>query len=271
MIPRCGAALSAFALAVTAATRPAGAQEAEGELRVYPCRPTISCSADIVPAGVLEIELGYAARRVRPDGFFHLQPLLVKLTVLRWLQAQLGTNGYVFTSGDVSRSLQYVDDVSLGLKTRFVEQTDVRPSLAVSAALSIPTPYRNDTFPFAYDASFWAYASKDYGPVHLDLNGGVNLWQFDISQRSVQPFVSLASTFELPHGMGTMAEAYWFDDGGPIALRDAGVLLAASYAPSRRVLFDAGIDWSLVPTTRTYTLFVGATFIAARLWGERSN
>jgi hypothetical protein len=261
----------AVALAAVFDARLAGAQQADGEIRVFPCRPTISCSADIVPPGVLEIELGYAARRVRPDGFFHLQPVLLKLTVIRWLQVQVGTNGYVFTSGDVSRSLQYVDDVSVGVKARFVEQTDVRPSLAVSAALSIPTPYRNDTFPFAYDASFWAYASKDFGPLHLDLNGGINLWQFDISQRSVQPFISLAATLELPRQFGAMAEGYWFDDGGPIALRDAGLLLAASYAPSRRVLFDAGIDWSFVPTTRMYTLFVGVTFIAARLWGERLN
>jgi hypothetical protein len=236
-------------------------------MKVLPCRPTISCSADIVPTGALEIEVGYAARRVRPDGFFHVQPLLLKLTVLRWLQVQVGTNGYVFTSGDVSKSLQYIDDVSIGLKTHFVDQGALTPSLAASAALSIPTPYRNDTFPFAYDASFWAYASKDVGPVHVDLNGGINLWQFDIDQRSVQPFISLAASVALPLGLGAMAEGYWFDDGGPIALRDSGLLVAASYGPSRRVLFDAGIDWSFVPTTRTYTLFAGVTFIPVRLWG----
>jgi hypothetical protein len=256
-------------MAVLATAMPAAAEGSDDAMRVLPCRPTISCSADIVPPGALEIELGYAARHVRPDGFFHIQPLLVKLTILRWLQAQLGTNGYVFPSGEVSRSLQYIDDVSVGLKLHFFDQTDIAPSLAASAALSIPTPYRNDTFPFAYDASFWMYASKDYGPLHVDLNGGLNIWQFDISQRSLQPFVSLAATLALPLHVGAMAEGYWFDYGGPIALRDAGLLMAASYGPSPRVLFDAGVDWSFVPATRTYTLFAGVTFIPARLWGER--
>jgi hypothetical protein len=259
-------ALAVLATIVATASRAAAADDDEG-MRVLPCRPTISCSADIVPPGALEIELGYAARRVSPSGFFHSQPLLVKLTLFTWLQVQLGTNGYVFPTGEVLRSLQYIDDVSVGLKTHFVDQTDVAPSLAASAALSIPTPYRNDTFPFAYDASFWLYASKDYGRVHIDLNGGLNVWQFDIGDRSLQPFVSLAGTVALPLGFGAMAEGYWFDYGGPIALRDAGLLMAGSYGPSRRVLFDAGVDVSFVPATRAYTLFAGVTFIPTRLWG----
>jgi hypothetical protein len=259
------------AYAVLTAVMTSATGEAAGDtgdaMRVLPCRPTISCSADLVPPGALEIELGYAARHVRPDGFFHIQPLLVKLTIFTWLQVQLGTNGYIFTSGDVSRALRYIDDVSVGVKVHFLDQTDAAPSLAASAALSIPTPYRNDTFPFAYDASFWMYASKDYGPLHIDLNGGINVWQFDISDRSLQPFLSLAAAVALPLHLGAMAEGYWFDDAGPIALRDAGLLMAVSYAPTPRVLFDAGVDWSFVPQTRTYTLFAGVTFIPVRLWG----
>jgi hypothetical protein len=259
---------SAVSMTVMVAASPAGAEEPNADMRVLPCRPTISCSADIVPPGALEIELGYSARHVRPDGFFHSQPVLVKLTIFRWLQAQVGTNGYVFPTGDVSRSLRYIDDVSVGIKTHLVDQSAVAPSLAASAALSIPTPYRNDAFPFAYDASFWAYASKDYGPFHLDLNGGLNVWQFDLTERTLQPFASLAASVALPLNLGAMVESYWFDDGGPIALRDAGLLIAGSYSPSPRVLFDAGVDIGFVPSTRTYTVFAGVTFIPARLWGE---
>jgi hypothetical protein len=214
----------------------------------------------------MEIEVGYSARRVRPNGYIHAQPLLVKLTLFQWLQAQLGTNGYVVTSGDVSRSLHYLDDVSYGLKARLLEQTELGPSIAMSASLSVPTPYRNESFPLAYDASFWAYVSKDFGPVHIDWNGGINVWQFDIPDRTLQPFVSLATTMALPLGLGAMAESYWFDYGGPIALKDTGILLAGSYSPSSRILFDAGVDLSLVPATREYTLFAGVTFIPARLW-----
>jgi hypothetical protein len=256
-------------IALAAAPSAAMADGTSDAITVLPCRPTISCSADLVPPGALEIELGYALKNVPPGGFVHLQPLLVKLTLWPWLQAQVGTNGYVFSTGHVARSLRYLDDVAVGLKTHLLDQTAALPSLAVSAALSIPTPYRNDRFPFAYDASFWGYASKDLGALHLDLNGGLNVWQFDLGLRSSQPFVSLAASVESSTGVGAMLEGYWFDDGGPIAPRDAGILVAASYATSPSVMFDGGIDLSLVPATRTYTLFAGVTFIAARLWGGR--
>jgi hypothetical protein len=254
------------AIALLVSSTVATSAHAEEEIRVLPCRPTISCSADIVPPGAVEIEFGYGARRVHPGGFIHTQPLLVKLTISEWLQVQVGTNGYVFTSGQAPQSLRFMDDISYGLKAHVVDQSEVGPSLAVSASVSVPTPYRNDLFPFAYDASFWGYASKDLGPLHLDVNGGLNVWQFDIPQRSLQPFVSVAATLSLPLGLGAMLESYWFDYAGPIALRDAGILWAGSYSPSPSVLFDAGVDVSLFPSTREYTVFAGVTFIPARLW-----
>ena len=66
---------------------------------MLPCRPTISCTADLVPPGSFEIEAGYYARRVPPAGYVHDQPLLAKLTLFPWIQAQLGMNGAVFTTG----------------------------------------------------------------------------------------------------------------------------------------------------------------------------
>jgi hypothetical protein len=249
----------------------ASAESPDEPIRVLPCRPTISCSADIVPPGALEVELGYGARQVRLGGFISTQPLLVKLTAFPWLQIQLGTNGFVFSSGAVPRDLRFIDDLSLGLKAHFVDQTSITPSIAASASWSIPSPDRDGAFPFAYDASFWGYVSKDLKRLHVDLNGGVNVWQFDLPERSYQPFVALATTLTLPLGMGAMAESYWFAGGGRIAPRDAGLLLAGSYAPTPSVLFDAGADVSFFPSTRTYSIFAGVTFVVARLWGRRAN
>ena len=258
-------------VALVLAADPARAADDPNDLHVRPCRPTISCSADLVPPGAVEIELGYAPRSVRPGGWTHTEPVLLKLTLTRWLQAQVGGSGYVFTQGQVAKSLRYYDDVSFGFKTHVVDQTSVIPSVSASAALSVPSFQPPVEFPHAYDLGFWVYASKDIGKVHLDLNGGANLWQFDHPDRSVQPFAALASSFSIVGPVGAMAETYVFASAGRIAPKDAGLLTALSYAPGPRVLFDAGVDTSFVQSTRLFTLFVGVTFVPVRLWGGENR
>jgi hypothetical protein len=240
-------------------------------IRVLPCRPTISCSADLVPPGAVEIEAGYAARHVEPRGFIHAEPLLFKLTLVEWLQAQMGNNAYVSTTGRVSRSLRYYDDLSFGLKTHFLDQTASLPSLAFSGALSIPSFNPPSDFPFAYDSSFWGYATKDMGPLHFDLNGGLNIWQFDLPERSVQVFSSLAGSTAVTKHFGVMMEVYGFSDAGRIAPKDGGLLMGFSYAPSPSWMFDVGEDVSMFPSTRRITLFAGVTLVPFRLWGSPAS
>lgn len=232
---------------------------------MLPCRPTVSCTADIVPPGAIEIEAGYLARRAPPRGYIHAEPLLIKLSLTEWVQLQLGGNGKVFTTGDVSRSLRFLDDISFGPKFHLKDQTAVSPSLAVSASLNVPSWDRQPEFPFAYDAAFWAYASKDVGPFHVDLNGGVNVWQFDFSP-SWQEFVTLATSVALPRGLGAMLEGYYFTHAGPIAPHDGGLLMAMSWSPKPWLMFDAGGDVGWFPSTRSYSLFAGLTVIPYDFW-----
>ncbi len=233
--------------------------------RVLPCRPTVSCTADIVPPGAFEIEVGYLARRAPPRGWVHSEPVLLKLTLVEWLQIQVGGSGHVFTTGEVSRSLRYLDDISFGPKIHFHDQTLFEPSLAVSASLNVPSWDRQSDFPFAYDASFWAYASKDISAFHVDLNGGLNVWQFDIAP-SWQEFVTLASSVALPAGLGAMLETYYFTHAGAIAPRDGGLLMAMSWSPRAWLMFDAGGDIGMFPSTRSFSLFAGMTIIPYDFW-----
>jgi hypothetical protein len=234
--------------------------------RVLPCRPTVSCTADLVPPGTLEIEAGYLGRSIRPGGFVHAQPFLAKLTLIERLQLQVGSNGKVIASGGSVSEARYLDDISIGLKTKFVDQTPLVPSMALSAAISIPSWDRHPDFPFAYDASFWAYASKDVGPFHFDLNGGLNVWEFDLSP-TYQPFVSLALGAPLVGGFGAILEGYAFADGGTrIAPKDTGFLTGLTYAPEPWVMFDAGADLGAARQLREWSLFAGLTVIPYDFW-----
>ena len=55
-----------------------------------PCRPTIACTADFVPPGVMELELGYIYRRLGDGANQSSLPFLLKLTLLEWVQLQIG-------------------------------------------------------------------------------------------------------------------------------------------------------------------------------------
>jgi hypothetical protein len=233
--------------------------------RVLPCRPTVSCTADLVPPGSLEVEAGYSARRAPPGGFVHAEPLLLKLSVLTWFQLQLGMNGEVFTTGEVARSQRYLDDISFGSKVKFVDQSSGWPSIAASAAVQIPSWDRPRNLPYALDASFWLYASKDDGPFHVDLNGGFNVWQFDVAPDS-QAFVTLATSLAVTRRWGVLLEVYEMGDGGVVAPRDAGVLSGITFAPVPWLMFDAGGDYGLVRTTRAFTMFAGLTTVVWDFW-----
>ncbi len=234
--------------------------------RVLPCRPTISCTADLVPPGALEIEAGYLARSITSGGYVHAQPFLAKLSLFERLQLQVGSNGKVLTTGKVASEARFLDDISIGLKPKLLDQTELWPSLAVSAALSIPSWDRHPDFPFAYDASFWGYASKDVGPFHFDLNGGLNVWEFDLSP-SYQPFVTLALAAPLAGDFGAILEGYSFADGhARIAPADAGILTGLTYSPRPWLMFDAGMDLGALRQQRRWSLFTGLTIIPYDFW-----
>ena len=233
---------------------------AHGEPAALPCRPTIACTADMVPPGNLELEAGYIYRRLAHDATEQQLPLLFKLTLEPWLQLQIGTNGPTFASGGVA----YLDDTTIGVKLHVHDQTRLVPSLSLSGTASIPTASASG-YLRTVDALWIAYITKDLDWLHADLNLGLNVWRLDGSPLA-QPWIALALSVVLGRGFGAMAEGYGFGDAAPVSARDAGVLLALSYQPVRRLVLDVGPDIGLVPATRAWSLFFGATVLFEPLW-----
>jgi hypothetical protein len=238
--------------------RPLG-HEADAEHQskhALPCRPTITCTADIVPAGDLEIESGVVSRKQR-TGFTLGAPVLLKYSMSHELQLQLGGN--TLTAVRTQKRSTYFDNAVGGLKVHIVDQTEKRPSLAVSAALSVPT-FRADGYERAYNGVFTAYATKDFGPIHLDLNLGVNAAGID-KVATGQGYAALAAETEFTTEFGAIVEGYVFSDAMPYVPEDAGIVFAFTHSPRSWLVFDAGGDISLYMSTRVYSTFFGATFI----------
>jgi hypothetical protein len=249
-------------LALATLASPAAAFEPPGDTRTLPCRPTIACTADLVPPGAFELEAGALYRRIDSNGKQWTFPFLAKLTLAEWAQLQVGSNGYSYAKGDVPA--QYLDDITIGLKSHLLNQTALAPSLSLSATASIPT-VRGEGYIRTYDALFTAYVTKDFGPLHADLNLGASAWRLDGDPRP-QEWVALALSMNLPAPFGIMAEAYYFTDAAPIATQDGGFLFAISQSPKPWLMFDFGGDVGYFPSTRAFSLFCGLSIVPVLLW-----
>jgi hypothetical protein len=67
--------------------------------KALPCGPTIACTADIVPAGTMEVEAGVLRRSLPAGSAQWTFPFLLKQSVASWLQLQVGSNGYSLLRG----------------------------------------------------------------------------------------------------------------------------------------------------------------------------
>jgi hypothetical protein len=224
---------------------------ADGDDRhVAPCRPTLSCTADLVAPGTLEVELGYQLRR-GGDVTTQTTPVLVKLPVAHWLELQAGDNGYTTGAGE-----RYVDNVTAGAKLHVLDQTDARPSVAITVTAALPTHG-------PFEAIAVAAASKDLGAYHVDGNAGIAA-----GQSVVQPYVALAVTHPLSDRWSVTIEPHYFAYAEPLAVRDGGAIAAVAFAPRPWLVIDAAIDGVAIGP-RSIAGLAGVSIAPARLWGAR--
>ena len=69
----------------------------------HPCRPTVSCTADLTSPGTLEVEAGELAAVASGGAHVASFPVLLKQTFTPLLQLQVGSNGYT-SLGPVPRA-----------------------------------------------------------------------------------------------------------------------------------------------------------------------
>jgi hypothetical protein len=244
-----------------------GAETPDARDKTLPCRPTIACTADIVPPGTVDLEAGALFRSLgrgsSPSASRQWTfPFLAKLTLEPWVQLQVGSNGFTAATGLAPQD--FFDDVVVGPKFHLLDQTQWAPSLSFSGELSIPT-FRGQGYVRTYDALFTAYVTKDVGLVHADFNVGWNLWRVDGAPLS-QGLVALALTANIPPPFGVMGEAYYFSNAAPVAPRDGGVLFAFTHSPRSWLVFDMGADIGWFPSWRAYSVFVGMPIIPVVPW-----
>lgn len=239
----------------------------DGDRLALPCRPTVACTADIVPPGSFELEMGYLIRRLHDPAIQHSLPFLAKLTLAEWIQLQVGGNGPTFANAPVPT--RYVDDIVAGFKFHLADQARYVPSFSWSVELSSPLAAAPG-YIRSYDLLWTSYFTKDFSWLHTDLNLGANLWRLE-GPVLLQPWAALALSVELPRHFTVMAENYFFSDASPLAPKDGGLLLALAYAPRPWIVVDVGGDLGYFPSQRSMSAFVGLTILPVAFWEPASE
>jgi hypothetical protein len=221
--------------------------------RALPCRPTVSCTADLAPPGTLEAELGAFYSRLGGGGRLWAYPFLLKQTFTHLLQLQVGSNGYTVVHG--VPALRHVDNLVVGPKLHLVDQGWALPSLAITAQASLPV------FASGHDGAFLtAHASKDVGPLHVDGNAGAYVWWGE-GDAAPQAFAAVALSASPLAPFGVALEGYVYSDAQPYSGRDGGLRAAITTTPRSWLVFDFGGDVGFYPLSRALSLFVGMTVV----------
>jgi hypothetical protein len=254
------AAVSLVARAQNLEVRSETVDEEPETIEAQPCRPTIACMAEIVPAGYFEVEAGYGGRQSQ-GSFANSGQLLLKYSVLDHLQLQLATNN-VFLAG-AGLTPRAFDGVMPGIKWKVNDQGAYVPSNAFSVHLMMPTNGFSDAAQKSWDLQAWYYLSKDIAFVHADFNLMVNV--SDLGGTPIpQGLSTLAVAFDLTHGFGFFTELYSTWGNAQAIPLDGGSLNGFSYAPIDELVFDIGGDVGLYQSTRSFTVFAGVTFVPHR-------
>lgn len=237
---------------------PLAAQDPDA-ITVNPNRPTFATPSRTTQEGVLELEAGLQRAEFKDGSRAEFQPILLKLGQTARFEWRLGWNGHLAETAPDGSRVEGFSDPTFGFQWHPVDQDRAGVDAAIgyfhkfaaaNAAEGLGSGRADDTLVLL--------ASKDFGPLHLDVNWLHGWIGQPLGGRADQDSGTVSFSWPLagPWGMG--AELYTV---GPLpgARRDTAFLAYGSYQPVSRVVFDMGFDRGLSDAAPRWNLFAGVT------------
>ncbi|MES2128667.1 MAG: transporter [Pseudomonadota bacterium] len=226
------------------------------EVPVAPYRPSVSSPAQLPVAGQLEFEAG--GLHQRSDGAHRNSlPYLFKLAFSEQWGVLVGGEAYV--SDGTGHG---VGDTSLVLKHAYI--VDEATALGLELGAKLPTA-KDSIGSGKADYSVNGIVSRDIGAVHMDVN--LNLTRFGLSDPDAgrtQGGASASFSTPLAGQWGVTGELSGTRRSG--APGTAQVLLAFSFAPTKRLVIDIGMAHGLNHASTDWQFFSGMVLPMAKLW-----
>ena len=221
-------------------------------------RPDFTESTDAVPLGRFQFEGGYTFTHDGGTDTHQAPELLLRVGVFEGVELRIGWPN--FTSQDADSGIPDVDgleDLSLGVKVKLIEQDGAIPHFGVIGEISIPTG-ADDLSSGDVDPAIkllWAYDIND----RLSLGGNVNFASLtENNDRFFQVAASVALGVSITERVGAYIEYFgefpMSDGGGPAHYLNGG----ATYLITNNFQLDARLGFGL--NGRADDLFTGAGF-----------
>ena len=167
-------------------------------------RPDVTESPEIVPMGMYQFELGYQFEKTPGSESHSFGELMIRIPLVKIVEVRAGLNSFVFLN-ERDREKNGLQDVSLGLKIKFLEKDHL--NLALLASSSIPTG--NDEFGEKKLQPVFILAASN--PITNNFGIGLNLGinsSIDSGERFTQTTFSIASGYSLFEKTGLYIEYF---------------------------------------------------------------
>jgi hypothetical protein len=227
-----------------------------GDIIAVPNRPTFASTAEMVQPGVFEIEYGLEAA----DSHQNINGLL-KWGAVKNLELWFLHNPIERDDGSAG-----LGDSGAGFKYKLFPQKNARPTLSFLYVATIPTA-RPQLGAGTMQHLAQLLVSKDFGKHHFDVNEGVQfVGRLSGSGFDRHYFSALSYSHPLTGKWGYTAEIAGFSRANAANPGTMTILIAATYSPSPRLVFDGGAYVAAYGNLPRVTFFLGLTYSVADLY-----
>ncbi len=235
--------------------------QASAESEVAPDRPTVTNSAETVPAAALQIETGLEyARSSNPIERRLAVQATLRIGLSDRLEARLDSEPLVRLQQD--RSTTSTGDVALGVKYRFLDAAEGQwwPALGVLPFVKLPvarTPIGSER----PDVGLVLLISQNLpGRLSLDANAGlVAVGQREPNGFLLQTLGSASLAYAVTEHLSPFVELFFASKDERHGRETVGVDGGVMYLVTRRVAVDAAVRTTVAGQRPDYTLLAGVS------------
>src|SRR5437660_153066 len=225
------------------------------EISAAPNRPTFASTAEMVQFGVFEIEYGFEAGK----GHQNINGLL-KWGAVKNLELWFLHNPIEKDAGTAG-----LGDSGAGFKFKLFPQKSASPTLSFLYVATIPTARQLGAGAMQHLAQL--LVSKDFGKHHFDANEGVQfVGRPGSSGFDRHYFTALSYSHPLTEKWAYTAEIAGFSRANAANPATMTILVAPTYSPSSRLVFDGGAYVAAYGNLPRVTFFLGLTYSVADLY-----